>query len=158
MANNYTVASELFDLPPKALRFAEELYDTILKLLDAEGTLQNLANLPHYPYAEHVIEAGELRDEEWPGFEAEFDDARNRLWVYGEESINLDALGEYLSAVSRKYSLEPMTVTWADFCSKLRPSAFGGGALVVTRTGWRARGAYQVARDLLNEMVEEEDG
>ncbi len=54
------------------------------------------------------------------------------IWLSTNESFNGDALLEVLCEFQNKFNYkQPIVITFADFCSKLRVDEFGGGALVI---------------------------
>ena len=61
------------------------------------------------------------------------------VWVYTEDSVDLDALADVVAAFQVRFNIDkPWTLTWADTCSKPRISNFGGGGIVVYKgkTHW----------------------
>lgn len=64
----------------------------------------------------------------------------NELWVYAEESANLELVAFVLQklliaeAIEGNYKSSGIVVTWANTCSKPRPDEFSGGACYVTKT------------------------
>lgn len=58
------------------------------------------------------------------------------LSVACDTGFNPSLIGDAIAHVLKKHnSNEVVTVTWASVCSKLRPDAFSGGALVASRLG-----------------------
>lgn len=61
------------------------------------------------------------------------------LWVYAEESANLEAVTIILQKLLIADAIEGnyqggVLVTWSNTCSKMRPDEFSGGACYVTKT------------------------
>lgn len=55
------------------------------------------------------------------------------LWLYEEESCNLEAVVELIHWFFKKFRpTETLVLSWADTCSKMRPDEFGGGEVLVT--------------------------
>jgi hypothetical protein len=58
------------------------------------------------------------------------------VWVKCEEWGNLDALGEIAHEVLSFCEDDTvLTLTWCDYCDRLRPGEFGGGWMVMSREG-----------------------
>ena len=82
---------------------------------------------------ERHIEPSEAHDyaESWPGFDFEWDD--NGILFYSEEDADIDVLKEIVRRFLVKFKRQDaFVIEWADWCSKARTGAFGGGALIVT--------------------------
>lgn len=55
------------------------------------------------------------------------------LWLRGDENPNLEAVASLIHDFLRKFNRkEPVTVTWASFCSKLRDGEQTGGGIFIT--------------------------
>lgn len=56
---------------------------------------------------------------------------------YSDETVDVEVVACLLQAYLRKYGHKPnrkcLAFGWADTCSKPRPGAFGGGAMVITK-------------------------
>ena len=69
----------------------------------------------------------------WPDFGAIIEDDKQRLWIYSEESGNLDNVVILVQAFLEKFRpKEVFAMNWAATCSKPRVEEFGGGAIVVS--------------------------
>jgi hypothetical protein len=80
-------------------------------------------------YDQEVYDNGESN---W-GIDHEFDDDRGYLYLSSEIAPDLDKLIEVLQEYLQKFDPQGfISVTWADFCSKLRVDEFGGGAAAIT--------------------------
>jgi hypothetical protein len=56
------------------------------------------------------------------------------LYIYSEDSANIEAVTHAIHAVQRHYQIEtPITFSFADTCSKPRVGEFGGGVVTITR-------------------------
>lgn len=148
MANNYMLFSAtITDL-------TQEEYAWLLQVLE----LVDVDDLAPAERAAFFAEVGIPDGEEyytWPLFNHEFRDEGHRLWFYAEESFDPDAVGAFLHRFMKKHDREGhLFVEWADTCSKMRINAFGGGAVVATKTGWETATtgwiAAQLAKKLLN--------
>jgi hypothetical protein len=54
------------------------------------------------------------------------------VWLYGEESVDLDQMVKVLCEFQTHFKLKtPVSFSWANTCSKLRLDEFSGGAVVV---------------------------
>ena len=55
------------------------------------------------------------------------------LWLYEEESCNLEAVVELIHQFFKKFRpTETLVLSWADTCSKMRIGEFGGGEVLIT--------------------------
>jgi hypothetical protein len=120
MANNYTQFSE------EISNLTQEEKDWIVSVLEVP--------------INDTQESFYLKDWEGPGFEWSFEDKRhiepshtyNTLWIYTEESGNIDNVAEFIQAFIKKFRPSYIfTISWADTCSKPRIHEFGGGAAVI---------------------------
>jgi hypothetical protein len=67
----------------------------------------------------------------WPDVSAEIEETG--VWFYSEEGSNIGYMCEIVRAFLSHFKRDDVwTVSWADWCSKLRLDEFGGGAAVVT--------------------------
>jgi hypothetical protein len=58
------------------------------------------------------------------------------LYIYSEESANIETVAHAIYAVQRHYQIEtPITFAFADTCSKPRVGEFGGGVVTITKNG-----------------------
>jgi hypothetical protein len=65
------------------------------------------------------------------GFDYQFQD--NSIWIYEEEHINLEMVGDLFQEFFKKCDIHgSFSMTSADTCSKPREDSFGGGAMFVT--------------------------
>jgi hypothetical protein len=80
-------------------------------------------------YDQEVFDNGEAN---W-GIDHEFDDDKGYLYLSSEVAPDLDKLVEVLQEYLQKFDPKGfISVTWADFCSKLHVDTFGGGAAAIT--------------------------
>lgn len=69
----------------------------------------------------------------------EFEADGKDVWIYSQESCDLDALADVIAAFQLGFNIDdPWTLTWAGTCSKPRVGNFGGGGIVVYKgkTHW----------------------
>jgi len=60
-------------------------------------------------------------------------EGKTDLWLYAEETFNLEGLADILQAFLAKFRpQEIFSLTYACTCTKLRPGEFGGGYCIVT--------------------------
>lgn len=134
MANNYLLFSEMiYDLNEREEQWFEELFsididaatdDDLAKLIE----LLNLNKVKGESLWKQVIRRTGY---DWPGFRFQFED--NDLWIYTEEYGDLDNLSLIMEAFLEKFRpKDQFVLTWAETCSKPRPSEFGGGRMRVT--------------------------
>ena len=163
MANNYSQFSEVFTFKTEeAARLFVKLAEICVALADEEISDEEL-ELP--PDKREDFTAQESRmagtwsfltlDKRKALLEAaecgRFDfepDAKDpcSVWVYAEEYGNLDALGECAHEALRFCDDDTiLTLTWADYCEKLRPGEFGGGYMVIHAGGVEYGNAHDLA-------------
>lgn len=106
MANNYLESSSMIEIP-------EEKREAACKILEQ---------------VEHELEQSE---EGHAGFTAELEP--KGMWIYGEESINIEHTELLVSRLVDELDLKPVTISWAYTCSKPRIDEFGGGACVIRK-------------------------
>jgi len=106
MANNYTEFSEM--IPCKS----KEQQDWLMREL-AEAVKDDDGAM--YPPCEFTPDGKDV-------------------WVYAEDSGDLDVLADVVATFQNVFGVEePWTLTWAGTCSKPRLGNFGGGGLVAYR-------------------------
>lgn len=59
------------------------------------------------------------------------------IWFYTEETFNIDDLAELIHELICEFSLPPFGFEWANTCSKPHLDAFGGGAVWITKEGFK---------------------
>src|SRR6266550_1804916 len=81
------------------------------------------------------IANGMLAADDGLGFTAEAQDYA--VWIYAEESGDVDAVIEYAAKLGREFKLTGLWgFSYAETCSKMHTDEFGGGAVVVNlKTG-----------------------
>ncbi len=163
MANNYSQFSEVFTFKTaEAARMFMRLAEICAALHDGEIEPEDLEDLANAPKLE-----GEFQ--RMPGLWSYVTlDRRAKLletfahgifdcapggddpcsvWVSCEEWGNLDALGEVAHEVLAFCEDDTvLTLTWCDYCDKLRPGEFGGGWIVMSREGVDYGNAHDAAR------------
>jgi hypothetical protein len=80
-----------------------------------------------------------LWDEDWGvGFSWKIEGSKEErsLWIYAEESGNVEKVADMVVAFLRKFRPEgSFALGWSETCSKPRFGEFGGGAMFVTAKG-----------------------
>jgi len=60
---------------------------------------------------------------------------KQTLWLYSEANANINHVALLIQAFFRRFRPHAFfSLSWAEYCDKLRPGEFGGGVLVVTVT------------------------
>jgi len=119
MANNYTIFSEML----------------VLKNQDERNWVQNVLFQLQAMFDEEEGEYPEWM-ETWKefgylGFDTEMQN--DGLWIYAEESGNVDLVAEFVRAFLHRFYKDGFwKMTWACTCSKPRLGEFDGGAIFVT--------------------------
>jgi hypothetical protein len=129
MADNYLQFSEeLCDLTDEEVAWWKNV---LRPMEEGESAAQRLQRLESIHYASHAADALE---EEWPGFQYTLEG--NRLWVYAEESGNVDVVAHLMHAFLKAFRPKStFTLSWAATCSKMRCAQFGGGGFVAHAKG-----------------------
>lgn len=145
MANNYTQAAELLDMPLAAARHAV-LVDTVAsELADYETVAEWMEAIPGADEvdpsvitdARSVIEA--CQEDIYYGTSCRFEAGEHGLYLASDESIDLDATATIVQVTMARFDLAgPFVIEWASTCSALRAGEFGGGALVITKDDIRS--------------------
>lgn len=152
MANDYTLWSEAVELSqnPDARAKEEAWIRSVLRSSDEyEAPTSIAAHLK-----EMGVNADEAQAEYWPDFDWKIE--KDYLWVYSEESGNLDNLALFVQGFLAKFDPEgTFRVEWASTCSAPRIGSFGGGVLVVTANRIRAMSTMQIASRLIEEVRQE---
>jgi len=104
-------------------------------------------------YDQEVYDNGESN---W-GIDHKFDDDRGYLYLSSEIAPDLDKLVEVLQEYLQKFDPQGfISVTWADFCSKLRVDEFGGGAAAITAKEVKYCNVYEfVAQERVKHEVKQ---
>ena len=72
--------------------------------------------------------------EGFPCIQVTRDDKRGTVWVRAEETGNVAYAADLAQAFLKRFDLDlVVSFQWANTCSKPRPDAFGGGAVVISR-------------------------
>jgi len=75
------------------------------------------------------------------------------LYVFSEDGGGLEAAAQLVQSLLVRFDIaEPVILEWADTCSRPRPDAFGGGAMVITRDRILSMSTRQMAERMLNEV------
>lgn len=168
MANNYSQWSEIFDFKTKE---AADLFDTLAticwKLGNEELDPSNLDGSDTETLDEEdmqlvVVWQGLdeehqkliLEDSEHGVFECDREDDPLKFWVYAEEYGNLDVLGScaHVALAVTEDTETVFSVTWADYCSKLRVGEFGGGWMVIHAGGVEYGNTHQAADEAADKI------
>lgn len=81
-------------------------------------------------------------DDNWPGFcysiKVDKNTDKTDVWFYSEEHGNVEHLALVVQRFLKKFRPDGVwCIEWAEYCSKLRPGEFGGGAVLVTTKSCR---------------------
>lgn len=137
MANNYTKFSSVFTVASPTA--------TIARIKEIKDLLESTKDPDPDELSENIVVpdwVGEV-ELEYIGYElyhiemSKEDDCRT-LWVYSDDSADFAALGQILVYLIK---LEPeddlrWIIPYANTCDRLRVGEFGGGILVITKSGW----------------------
>jgi hypothetical protein len=97
----------------------------------------------------------------WPSFEwqleAETDDKGTRdLWLYADESFDLDHILAFVQRFLQRFRPEDIfAMTWAETCSRPRIGEFGGGWMVVGANDYDRGHTWGYADEAATRMKEE---
>lgn len=152
MANDYTLWSEALELSQKpSARITEEAWiRSVLRSSDEYDEESDVSATVSAHLNKMGINAQEAQAEYWPDFEWKIE--KDYLWVYSEESGNLDNLALFVQGFLAKFDPEgTFQIEWASTCSAPRIGSFGGGVLVVTAKQIRAISTAQMASKLVEE-------
>ena len=98
-----------------------------------------------------------IADEFWPDFDWKIES--DHLWLYSEESGNLDNVIAFAQAFLRKfYPKGYFSLQWAEFCSAPRVGEFGGGGFVVTADKVICESTHTIVNRALDELGIKEEG
>lgn len=81
-----------------------------------------------------------------------------RVWFYSEESDDPHNVARLVQAFFKRFRAGQkcyFTLSWADWCDKLRIGEFGGGALVVTEDFIFCDNASEYIRRKVEELIDE---
>jgi len=166
MSNNY-------------LQFSEEIVDLTKEEAEWLELMSNLSNLSSDRDVDfkinddrrHFSDEGEALTEEAKLAEVLFKDEPIinvdiekqegsalawKAWFYSDEGNDPYAVGMLVQAFFKKFRAGTkvmFSLTWADYCEKLRVGEFGGGAMVVTEKEIVIRSAYEVVHELEEEIA-----
>lgn len=105
MANNYTEASSLIEIPEDKRDQAQQILTRFI---------------------------AEQDEDEGTNFDASVEP--DGLWIRSNESIDVEQAHLLVKEIVEKLDLPGVhVVAWADTCSRLRPGEFGGGAFAVRK-------------------------
>jgi len=77
------------------------------------------------------------------------------VWFYSEESNDPNAVGMLVQAFFQKFRADGddvFTLTWADYCGKLRIGEFGGGAMAVNKSHILIENVYETLEGLKEKL------
>jgi hypothetical protein len=168
MANSYTQWSEQIELSKDPAVFEEQKkwINEVLERADGwepQGYEGEPADITDDMFkgmlVQHGIDlttAGEL--EFWPDFGWKISDngvdgPMGELWLFSEESSNLDNVIAFVQAFLKKWDPKGhFTLTWADYCERLRIGEFSGGGLVITAEKFICESSHGIVRNALKEL------
>ena len=157
MANDYTLWSEALDLSKDDdVRSEQEAWIRSVLMPSDEYDADEL-DVPTAVGA-HLTKMGvraeQAQTEYWPDFDWKIENGY--LWVYSEESGNLDNLAVFVQGFLAKFDPKGwFQIEWAATCSAPRLGSFGGGAMLVTAKQIRVMSTAQVASRLFDEARQE---
>lgn len=77
------------------------------------------------------------------------------IWLSAQESFDADALAEILCEFQKKFNYEdPIVITSAEFCSKLRVDEFGGSTIVIYQGQAHHMSTHRWADEKIREINE----
>lgn len=130
MANNYTMFSETLPIAN------EEEKEWLNKLIEQIESGDETG-----PDAALVKTLGDNLCPNYLGFEYSFQE--DCLWIYSEESGNVDAVAAFVQHFLNKFHPDKYwALTWACTCSKPRVGEFDGGAIFVTANTIKFNNSY----------------
>jgi len=134
MADDYTYCSFLLHLTPDQTRWAFDFYEALRAL---EPTFGAKAAAEPIPDAPADVRASMQR---WPPFAGEFlrfevAAKPEGLWIHDEEEASIDQIATFVREILRRFDLPPVGFEWSYDSSKPHLAAYGGGAVVVSRSG-----------------------
>jgi len=135
MANNYTQFSMGITFEKKARKWLEK----------------QLTYKTSEEYEQKVWDNGE---NDW-NIDHRLDD--DYLYLSSDQAPDLEGLIEFLQEYLQKFDPQGfISVTWADFCSKLRVDEFGGGAAAITAKEVKYCNVYEfVAQERVKHEVKQ---
>lgn len=141
MADNYTQSSFIIPVPEERLQELKEwlkAFELERDLFEDDTSSEYWEKYDGYMYElyEHSMTA-------------------KGLWVYGEDSINIESAVWFTQKVLTDLNIEGgIYISWADTCSKPRIGEFGGGGVVVTKNDEYWVTSYDVVHSAESNGVE----
>ena len=87
----------------------------------------------------------------WPEFDFSFEP--EGIWIYSEESSNLDHVAAFVRGFLLKFDpTRCFQLQWANICSKPRVGEFGGGAMLITATDTIRMTTGEILESLLEDQ------
>mgnify|MGYP000865274880 CR=1 FL=1 len=134
MADDYTYCSFLFDLTPDQTRWASSYYEALRALeptFGAKAVTEPILNTPADVRASV---------QHWQPFAGEFLRFKvaakpEGLWIHDEEEASIDQIATFVREILRRFDLPPVGFEWSYDSSQPHLAAYGGGAVVVSRSG-----------------------
>jgi hypothetical protein len=143
MANSYTQFSESLDVETDEQKAWLDDWLAVPTALLVSGNEEALLKWAK----KRGTDAGDA--EYWPNFEYRWSGEKNykdesvapwSLWVYSEESGNVENVADTVLAFFRKFKLDKtFTLTWSEACSSMRVGEFSGGGFIVMPLGRKVR-------------------
>jgi hypothetical protein len=151
MANNYCQASSFLEVPEDKRELLTE------QLLDEAYAAASRAVAHMWDIDPDTEPNDDWMQEVSTGLE--YKTESSGIWLGDDESFNPDAAAAFARVIIDRLELdEPFYCTWAEFCSKPRIDAFGGGGFVVKR-GFKTfftSAVYEVENAVLKDKLEKE--
>lgn len=131
MADNYVLFSTIIPrLTPQEQAWVTNLLDS-----DTEDNPPDLAAAG--------MPLDEVDVDDWPGFQWEIRQPEGDLWLYAEDSGNVQHVGHFVRAfLARFRPNDRWQMTWAETCSKPRIGEFGGGGVFASASSVRFFSAH----------------
>lgn len=77
----------------------------------------------------------------------------DEVHIYSEEYSNVEWVANKVCEFLSKFNRDDIvTFEWAETCSKMRVGEFGGGSVVISRSGFIFRTTYEISRDLADKL------
>jgi len=134
MADDYTYCSFLLHLTPDQIRWALGYYEALRALEPTFGAKATAEPIPEAPADVRVSV------QHWQPFAGEFlrfevAAKPEGLWIHDEEEASIDQIATFVREILRRFDLSPVGFEWSYDSSQPHLAAYGGGAVVVSRSG-----------------------
>lgn len=145
MANNYLQFSEVLDnLSTDEIKWFKFYLDE-MEYINANAEFRN--NLIS-TFWKNVLDG-----DKYISFGFEIDE--EEICFFSEEFANVDILAQLIKHFfleNRPNGNDIFSITWAEYCDKLRPGEFGGGACVITKDNIYWYNTYDFVKKKIDEL------